>query len=211
MDQQRTQQQETPQRSQHDICRSDDQCLNEGICIGGDTFGSYTRCDCQEGYGGERCEDHCPLDCSNQGICVAAEDDSYHCKCFGLFAGPICSIPYVNCKHGVRCYNGGACVMPTADDTVVCECPPGYIGATCRQQIAREDPSFNGEQFLSTLFLHQTVMPISALIASFGLCLGAVLFSWLRNRRTAVVDHRYTGVELQQQDSSTRTHLRNIV
>lgn len=190
------------ERNQHDICRSDAQCLNGGNCIGGDTFGTYTRCDCLEGFGGERCEDHCPLECQNQGVCVA-NDDTYRCKCFGLYTGTLCTIAYVNCQHGIRCYNGGVCANDD-DDVISCHCPVGYVGSTCRHKTI-EAPLSNTEQFFSTVFRHENIMPFSALVASFGLFIGVMIFSRLRRP----MDHRYTGVELQA--SSPSSSLRNIV
>jgi hypothetical protein len=81
----------------HDVCRTNAQCLNGGVCHvvlhNVDTSGThqsslssqaavtttttttttseYNYCTCHAGYGGQRCESYCPLRCQNGGVCHA--------------------------------------------------------------------------------------------------------------------------------------------
>lgn len=138
----------------HDVCRSDPQCLNGGTCVvfkpgqlksGIDD--EYNYCKCINGYGGQRCEAHCPLQCQNGGIChpksaaygsVNINDPNpFVCQCLGHFTGTVCDIPYENCADGSQCFYGGVCrdkgeTIPVND----CECPPTRDGVGCQNEIS---------------------------------------------------------------------------
>jgi hypothetical protein len=113
----------------------------------GDAVTPFKHCRCPSGFSGPRCAQYCPYDCHNGGYCTVtpigesvglteqndtAPNDSgaYMCKCKGRFAGPFCDIPYVNCGHTGRCFNGGVCEKQD-DETRKCSCPQGYVGENC--------------------------------------------------------------------------------
>jgi hypothetical protein len=207
------------QRYDHDVCRSDAQCLNGGRCRGGDTFGSYTYCACPSGYGGDRCEDHCPLECLNGGRCIANNNWSsssgtekktaatYHCKCLGLFTGSVCSLSYVNCSDGNRCYNGGMCLaarassLPpstatatttttTTTSATTCACPDGYVGPTCRTSTTTTSLV---DAAVAAGSLSSTVLALSAAVAAMGLVVGVVV-AFRARRRMRPMRRRRRGV-----------------
>jgi hypothetical protein len=199
--------------------------LNGGQCRGGDTFGRYTSCECPTGYGGDRCENHCPLDCRNGGRCIASwssgggggdteKTATYHCKCLGLFTGSSCSLSYVNCSDGNRCYNGGKCIIAAeASATVTCSCPYDYVGPLCR--IARSEDE-DSPLHSAHHFVQSHGLALSATVASMGLILGVLVFKSLRSRRQGsdTVEPRYAGVEMQEGkdvDSRICVQHRNVV
>lgn len=53
-----------------DSCERDEHCLHGGTCTALNEQSPKT-CSCPEGYNGLRCEQHCPLQCSNGGRCYS--------------------------------------------------------------------------------------------------------------------------------------------
>ena len=151
----------------HDACRSDAQCLNGGSCqifkpgqMKSAIQDQYNYCICRYGYGGQRCESHCPLQCRNGGIChpksagnghlVTLHDPNpYVCQCLGHFTGMLCEIPYENCADGTQCYYGGVCRERDQPITVnYCDCPANRTGDACQNE---ETPSVERASGFSSL------------------------------------------------------------
>jgi len=149
----------------HDICQADAQCLHGGHCVRtrepGAVFhnpaaGEFNYCLCADGFGGQRCESYCPLQCQNGGICYskggggtssskpeeATADpehplsSTYACKCLGRWTGTVCDVAYENCGNGLQCFNRGTCVLTEGEqeDDYECSCPSGYGGPSCRDE-----------------------------------------------------------------------------
>jgi hypothetical protein len=143
----------------HDVCRSNLQCLNGGSCVifrpgqlksGIDD--EYNYCKCMNGYGGQRCEAHCPLQCQNGGIChpksaaygpVNINDPNpFVCQCLGHYTGMLCDIPYENCADGSQCFYDGVCRDKEGTIPVnYCECPPTRDGVGCQNEISSSQKS----------------------------------------------------------------------
>jgi hypothetical protein len=146
----------------HDVCQTDAQCLHGGRCqvfkkgqIKSGAGDDYNFCVCREGYGGQRCESYCPLNCLNGGVCHSKGSGTpntvaaYACKCLGHWAGTVCDIPYENCADGTQCYNGGKCrereeqitanSISRAVNITFCECPPGYGGLSCQAEVELQE------------------------------------------------------------------------
>ena len=138
----------------HDVCRSDPQCLNGGSCavfkpgeIKSGVDDVYNYCKCLDGFGGQRCEAHCPLQCQNGGIChpknaafgtVNINDPNpFVCQCLGHYTGIVCDIPYENCADGSQCFYGGVCRDKEGTIPVnYCDCPLSHDGEGCENEIS---------------------------------------------------------------------------
>ena len=132
----------------HDTCETDAQCLNGGFCVA--VSGSFKHCYCSDGYGGNRCEQYCPLLCQNGGVChpndgegndllmreeaSSYRDETFVCKCLGYFTGKLCDVPYENCSDGRRCLNGGQCVDGSPGSSS-CFCQPNFFGSFCEAYV----------------------------------------------------------------------------
>ncbi|XP_067123304.1 uncharacterized protein [Centruroides vittatus] len=72
--------------------------------------------------------------CSFTGKCFATADyESYYCSCFSDFFGKECQYNE-SCgptAANTLCMNGGTCRFYIGSTAQVCECLPGYKGATC--------------------------------------------------------------------------------
>jgi hypothetical protein len=135
-------------------CESDDQCLNGGKCRdNSNDTGSFNQCDCVAGYGGNRCENYCPLECEHGGYCRYNGDlstlnqhdiqpEDYMCKCLGHYKGTVCEIPYENCGDGGQCFYGGSC-RDEEGQASSCNCPAGHEGPSCETEVSFPEESDN--------------------------------------------------------------------
>lgn len=183
----------------HDTCEADAQCLNGGHCIvfkrgqiksGADD--EYNYCTCHSGFGGQRCESYCPLQCLNGGVChskgfvgTTALDPrhplsaSYACKCLGHWTGTVCDMPYENCVDGSQCFRGGKCRERNETITVsYCECPPGLGGVSC-QATAEEQLQEPEEEPVFTKKTLNTYISLGIVLA----VTGSVGFAYILLRR----------------------------
>lgn len=219
----------TEERIEHDICQTDAQCLHGGLCKGTGEIGTFTYCECAEGFGGARCEDFCPLQCENGGVChpstatttlPSSNESSFQCKCRGYWAGETCSIPYVNCAGGSQCYNGGTCLSyANKDGHIMCDCPVLFAGISCEihvplkgehEEVQIIDPALKSPHFVSALDGFQwrnNVAPLSLIFATFGFLLGVCLYTAKRKTDDNTQHHRdddhpdvqYSTIELESQ------------
>jgi hypothetical protein len=97
------------------LCTSDSQCENDGVCNGG-------LCDCGEGWGGSRCDQKLCV-----GECINGECDpvSGVCVCTPGFTGEVCE--YMECAQSCR---NGTCDPVTG----TCACEEGYRGSACQNK-----------------------------------------------------------------------------
>jgi hypothetical protein len=170
----------------HDACRSDAQCLNGGSCrivkpgqMKSAIQDEHNYCICRYGFGGQRCESHCPLQCQNGGIChpksastghsVKLNDPSpYVCQCLGHFTGMLCDIPYDNCADGTQCYYGGVCRERDQPITVnFCDCPANRTGDACENVASTT---------LEMTSVHRAFTSDEIKYISLGIVLGVVSF-----------------------------------
>jgi len=131
-----------------DKCERDEQCINGGSCEYLDGDGqNFRHCHCPKGFGGDRCEKNCPLNCANGGVCLSekktalaylnggSHENDVRCKCHGYFRGELCETPFINCGGGRRCFYGGTCpdVNSTQHRSAInfCTCPPDRRGDYC--------------------------------------------------------------------------------
>jgi hypothetical protein len=216
----------------HSYCISDQNCLNGGVCALPDAESLVKHCHCPAGVTGHRCEHYCPLACENQGHCYAVDGGPsstfsdpvenptthYACKCLGYFQGKLCETPYQNCADKSRCLNGGQCrLVSTTGTESICECPPGYGGASCEQQVpiessVSEDASHNsssssssvgsniGETFSTTLIsdrferlMQQRALSLAAIAGCIMFLTGILAYLLARRRRRGTL-RRYDEV-----------------
>ncbi|XP_022110883.1 sushi, von Willebrand factor type A, EGF and pentraxin domain-containing protein 1-like [Acanthaster planci] len=145
-----------------------DSCFNGGTCV--DELNGFS-CTCAAGYQGSRCEGHTdlcnPNPCHHNAVCEA-EGEDYYCVCPAGLSGRDCEIQVDVCHEGETCLNGGSCAPPSMDQVCLCvagfvvrggtcinglnmyscDCPPGYSGPECEQDINECDSHLcqNGAQ-----------------------------------------------------------------
>lgn len=91
------------------------------------------KCNCQKGYGGDRCDDlldactYTENPCHNSGECVASGLDDYECvNCAEGFTGKRCGTIIDQCIEKDPCDNNGECLSMLND--YFCKCPEGFTG-----------------------------------------------------------------------------------
>ncbi len=185
-------------------------CGDHGECA---IAASGPVCVCDEGFGGERCEQcyagyhddgtgNCVLDercmpasCSFAGEC-ADEGGSVSCTCEDGHDGDHCE----SCADGHHRDASGACVVDedcemsnpcgengTCEDasgTIVCECAPGYAGEACDVCY----PGYHADES-GACVLDQTCLPTT--------CSGAGTCSLEAGRVTCACEAAYTGASCE--------------
>lgn len=114
-------------------------CLNNGQCF---KYGEETRCCCQPGFTGDRCETRmgiCELlnsenefknICKNNGTCVNnPEEFDYACLCPDGYTGKNCEIEVNECDSN-PCQNGAQCLDLV--NGYGCICKSGFSGHDCQ-------------------------------------------------------------------------------
>jgi hypothetical protein len=131
-------------------------------------------------------------DTSYTGSSSSTSSNSYQCKCRGLYAGKLCSIPYQNCPGGHKCYNGGSCVSSASstsqaasnNNNKYCDCPEGFGGLSCEQRSdglgAGQGASLPDQQQQQEKAGRPAGIAVSVLLAVGVLAIG---FTVLRRRR----------------------------
>jgi len=101
------------------------------------------RCNCQKGYGGNRCElllnacEYTANPCHNSGKCVSTGIDEYKCvDCSEGFTGPRCEKAVDKCEEKDPCLNGAKC-LPLLND-YFCQCSEGFTGKNCSIKVQVE-------------------------------------------------------------------------
>jgi hypothetical protein len=205
----------------HDACRSDAQCLNGGTCqiikpgqMKSVVPEEYNYCICRYGYGGQRCESHCPLQCNNGGIChpksaltghsVQLHDSNpYVCQCLGHFTGMLCDIPYDNCADGTQCYFGGVCREHDTPITInYCECPDGRSGDACQNELSTT--SETNSDFFSHEVRYISLGIVLGIVSFFGT--GLILMKRRRRRN----ELRYHAVQVAEEFNTSELETKNL-
>ncbi|CAH1272075.1 CRB1 [Branchiostoma lanceolatum] len=116
-------------------------CQNGATCMDGTN--QYT-CNCVDGFAGDRCQtniDDCSPDpCQNSGTCTDLVND-YRCECTTAWAGKnctqanLCEVP-----TPVVCEDGKVCFISEDGLGTDCQCPLGYTGVNCADNIDECDP-----------------------------------------------------------------------
>jgi hypothetical protein len=132
------------------VCTSDSHCLNGGECLV-DPDSNQRYCECRQGFTGLKCSHYCPYACKNGGYCTLTPEgtsstlvsleprpEDFMCKCFGLWTGTLCEIPYKNCGHNDRCFNGGICLLDEKLGEHKCRCSSGWTGPTCQAKVDKD-------------------------------------------------------------------------
>lgn len=189
------------------ICKVDAHCQNGGTCVIEDQSSDLAHCDCQDGFSGPRCGDHCPYNCRNGGYCTVTalgessslvllepEPDDFMCKCFGRFTGPLCETPYFNCGENERCFNGGVCMVDATDGKHRCSCPDGWDGDSCESENGQPKQKL-GETLTKTKGGKAGLAGISILFVGLATILAMVL-----NRRRNPDFHSLQTFEYEYED-----------
>lgn len=108
-------------------------CQNDGVCIQGQTAGSF-ECRCVSGYTGQLCQEKiawCSNNesnpCKNEAKCIRM-DSRYKCLCENGFEGLHCDTNTNDCKQH-KCKSGSTCIDSISNYT--CKCKEGYTGFYC--------------------------------------------------------------------------------
>ncbi|XP_050423737.1 protein crumbs isoform X2 [Adelges cooleyi] len=119
-------------------------CQHDGLCI--DRLGEF-ECNCTNEYEGQTCEQlklvTCNnMPCKNNGNCDDIPDhltgNNFTCSCMDGFLGATCDTAFCNDN---QCQNNGVC---KPKESPFCECPVGFKGKLCEQNI--DDCIENGNQ-----------------------------------------------------------------
>ncbi|XP_050532124.1 protein crumbs isoform X2 [Daktulosphaira vitifoliae] len=106
-------------------------CQNDGVCI--DQLGKF-ECNCPDEYEGQMCEQlklvTCfNIPCKNNGQCNDMPGNNFTCSCMEGYLGATCNVVFCNDN---QCQNSGVC---KPDVSPFCECPLGFKGKLCEQNI----------------------------------------------------------------------------
>ena len=121
------------------VCQTNADCQNGGICVTDPDGNSVNRCDCTSSYTGNVCEIDCGVLCYNDAECLVDiqehvemgfGDSEFSCKCKDGWQGFLCSIRVETCPDGLECLNGGDCIE-IGNGSYRCDCPVGYDGQNC--------------------------------------------------------------------------------
>jgi hypothetical protein len=121
------------------VCQTNADCQNGGICVTDPDGISVNRCDCTSSYTGNACEIDCGVLCYNDAECLVDiqehvemgfGDSEFSCKCKDGWQGFLCSIRVETCPDGLECLNGGDCIE-IDNGSYRCDCPVGYDGQNC--------------------------------------------------------------------------------
>ncbi|XP_076318247.1 uncharacterized protein LOC143229580 isoform X1 [Tachypleus tridentatus] len=112
-------------------------CYNGGTCI--DRPQGFT-CQCPDGYSGRQCQieqNECKnTTCPERAMCQDLPGmGTVNCLCRLGYEGTSCNITVNPCiAKGNPCTNGATCI-PLQQGRFKCECPPGWTGMMCEQNI----------------------------------------------------------------------------
>ena len=149
-------------------------CLNNGTCF----LGAYNEttnlpssqngsilvtesaaqaiCACTDGFYGNRCQhpNLClltPSPCANNGTCSVDPKGGYLCHCGADYTSTNCEV-FIPCASN-PCENGGTCTNRDSragdNRTYSCNCPAGYVGATCEEYCSADTCNNGGHCFVS--------------------------------------------------------------
>lgn len=128
---------DVPLRNQ-DFC-ANDPCMGYGLCI---SHADGYECRCTARYSGKNCQmdNGSPCDrnpCSNGGTCFEDSRGDYQCICTPNHTGKHCETEInINPLCQINpCQNNGACVVAPGSNSIECECPKGYAGTRCEDDM----------------------------------------------------------------------------
>ncbi|XP_058980715.1 protein eyes shut isoform X2 [Musca domestica] len=138
-------------------------CQNGGTCVDGV---AYYNCTCPDGFSGANCEenvDECMSNpCQNGGHC-RDRNNGYTCTCQPGYLGDHCEVDVAVCETGTgaRCQNGGECLEGPGLE-FYCECPAGWHGRICQDEINECDssPCQNGGMCVDKLASYVCACPM---------------------------------------------------
>eukprot|EP00808_Paulinella_micropora_P022407 g74689.t1 len=116
-------------------------CNGHGICTA--LSKSLFKCECYEGYLGDRCQDDVTdaclsAPCLHGGNCSSLGTGRYNCRCAPGWAGPTCAENIVNPCQSVVCQRGGTCAPLTTPGLgyhgFSCQCVPPWSGRLCEEE-----------------------------------------------------------------------------
>ncbi|KIH62974.1 EGF-like domain protein [Ancylostoma duodenale] len=106
--------------------------LDSAICADSCKHGRCVepgRCECDHGFFGTTCTECRRSENCRHGTC--RDNQPFTCACEPGWGGIFCERDLEYCTRHQPCKNGGVCTNGGVRTDFTCQCPEGFVGATC--------------------------------------------------------------------------------